>query len=150
MGDSDWRATGLDEHEIRNAAGLGLTVPEVVEWSPFRPLEIYWAKKHGLSLQQARRWAAEGVPVRDAVQAIQVGLTVDEVHAWEAHGLNASDAWEATETGVTIPEALAWREAGFVIPDALQLIRDRWTLADAVIARNDGIDRYGDGHRLRS
>jgi hypothetical protein len=134
--------------EVRDAAGFGLSPDDVREWAPFRPLEIHWARRHGLGVLEARRWAAEGVPVRDAISAVAVGLTVDELHRWEAHGFNASDAWEAKETGVGIPEAAAWREAGFVVPDALQLVRDGWSLEAAIVARNAGIRRYE--HRPRS
>jgi hypothetical protein len=144
----DWAATGLDPVDVRDAIGLRLTPGDVRAWAPFRPLEIHWARRHGLSPAEARRWAREGVPVRDAVRAVAVGLDVDELHRWEEQGFNASDAWEATETGVGIAEAMAWREAGFVVPDALQLVRDRWTLEAAIVARNAGIDRYG--HRPRS
>jgi len=137
-----WAATGLDPIDVADAIGLRLTPGEVLAWAPFRPLEIHWARRHGLSLAEARRWAREGVPVRDAVRAVAVGLGVDELHRWEAHGFNASDAWEATETGMGIAEAMTWREAGFVVPDALQLVRDRWSLDAAIVARNAGIDRY--------
>jgi len=146
----EWRPTGLDEYEVANAVGLRLTPADVLEWAPFRPLEIHWARRHGLSLAEARGWAAEGVPVRDAIHARAVGLGVDELHRWQDAGFDAADAWEARETGVTIPEAVAWREAGFVLPDALQLVRDRWTLAAASVARNAGIRRYTDLHGLRS
>jgi hypothetical protein len=138
----DWSATGLEEWEIADAVGLRLTARDVREWAPFRPLEISWARRHGLALPEARRWAALGVPVRDAVRAHAVGLTFDELRGWEAAGFNASDAWEAKETGVGIATAIAWREAGFVTPDALQLVRDGWTLPAARVARDAGIRRY--------
>jgi hypothetical protein len=138
----EWRSAGLDQTEIDNAIGFRLTFEEVREWEPFRALEIYWARKHGLPLSEARRWAAEGVPVRDTIMARAVGLSLDELHAWQARGFNASDAWEAKEAGVTIPQAVAWREAGFVAPDALQLTRDGWTLDEAVVARYAGLRRY--------
>jgi hypothetical protein len=141
----DWSATGLAEWEIADAIGLRLAAGDVREWAPFRPLEIHWARRHGLSLPEARRWAARGVPVRDAVRARAVGLTFDELRRWEAAGFNASDAWEARETGADIATAAAWREAGFVVPDALQLIRDGWTLPAARIARDAGIRRYAGG-----
>jgi len=144
----DWAATGLGPFDVADAVGLGLTVAEVVAWAPFRPLEIHWARRHGLSPAEARRWAAEGVPIRDAVRAVAVGLGIDELHRWEAHGFNASDAWEAKETGLDIAGATAWREAGFVVPDALQLVRDRWTLDAAVVARDAGLGRHG--HTARS
>jgi hypothetical protein len=146
----DWAATGLGPVDVADAIGLRLTVGDVLAWAPFRPLEIHWARRHGLSLAEARRWAREGVPVRDAVRAVAVGLRIDELRRWEEHGFNASDAWEAKETGLGIAEAAAWREAGFVVPDALQLVRDRWTLDAAVVARNAGTDRYrhrGPGRR---
>jgi hypothetical protein len=139
----DWRATGLDDYEIANAVGLRLTAVDVLTWAPFRPLEIHWARRHDLSLAEARRWASEGVPVRDAVRARAVGLTVDELHGWQEAGFDPADAWEARETGVAIPEATAWREAGFVLPDALQLVRHRWTLAAASAARDAGIRHHG-------
>lgn len=142
MLDAGWSETGLDPSEIGDAVGFGLDVAEVREWAPFRPLEIHWARRHGLCLGQARRWASEGVPVRDAVRALAVGLTIHELHRWERAGFNASDAWECKETGVTIPEAMSWREAGFVVPDALQLVRDGWTLHEAIRARNAGVRRY--------
>lgn len=135
--------TGLDASGIESAIGLGLTVDEVRDWAPLHPLEISWAKKHRLSLAEARQWAKEGVPVRDAIQARAVGLTIEELHRWEDEGFNVADAWEARETGVTILEAIAWRNAGFVIPDALQLVRDRWTLDAAKLARDVGLRRYG-------
>jgi hypothetical protein len=138
----DWRATGLDDWEIADAVGLGLAPGDVLEWAPFRPLEIHWARRHALSLAEARHWAARGVPVRDAVRARAAGLTFDELHRWEDAGFNVSDAWEAKESGVDVPTAAAWREAGFVAPDALQLIRDGWTLAAARVAREAGIRRY--------
>ncbi len=141
MSADDWRATGLDDREVANAVGLRLTVDDVRAWAPFRPLEIHWARRNGLSPHEARRWAREGVPIRDTVRAVAVGLTIDELHRWEEAGFNASDAWEAKETGITIREAIAWREAGFVVPDALQLVRDRWTLEAAIVARNAGIRR---------
>lgn len=139
-----WAATGLDATAVADAVGLGLTPDVVRAWAPFRPLEIHWARRHALPLDLARRWAAAGVPLRDAVRAVAVGLTLDGLRAWEAAGFNASDAWEATETGVTIDVARAWRDAGFVVPDALQLIRHGWTLDRATVARNDGIRRYVD------
>jgi len=142
-GTDDWSRTGLDASGIESAIGFGLTVDEVRDWAPLHPLEISWAKKHKLSLAEARRWAEEGVPVRDAVQARAVGLTIEELHRWEDEGFNVADAWEARETGVTMPEAIAWRDAGFVIPDALQLVRDHWTLDAARVARDVGLRRYG-------
>jgi hypothetical protein len=138
----DWALTGLDATDVADAIGLRLSVEDVLAWAPFRPMEIQWARRHGLSLAEARRWSEAGVPVRDAVRAVAVGLGTDELHRWEEHGFNASDAWEAKETGLGIAEAAAWREAGFVVPDALQLVRDRWTLDAAFLARNAGIDRY--------
>src|SRR3981081_13192 len=73
----EWRPTGLDEYEIANAVGLRLTPAHVLAWAPLRPLESHWARRHGLSLAEARRWAVEGVPVRDAIHARAVGLGVD-------------------------------------------------------------------------
>ena len=122
--------------ELRTAIGFGLTIEDLREWAPFHPLEIYWARKNHLPLAEARRWAGEGVPMRDAVKAREVGLSLAELRRWHDNGFNAADAWEAKETGVTIPEAIAWREAGFVLPDALQLVRHRWTLEEAIVARS--------------
>lgn len=139
---ADWVATGLDRSEIADAIGFGLDADEVRAWAPFRPLEIHWARRNGLSLTEARRWAAAGVPVRDAIRARAVGLELEELRRWEAAGFNASDAWEARETGAGVAEVSAWREAGFVVPDALQLLRDGWTLDAAIVARNHGIHRY--------
>jgi hypothetical protein len=135
MADPRWQATDLNDAEIDDAVGFHLTPEEIVAWAPFPPLEIHWARRHGLSLDDARLWARNGVPIRDAVKARAVGLTLEELHEWERAGFNASDAWEARETGLTIAEAEAWRDAGFVIPDALQLVRDHWTLAAAAVAR---------------
>ena len=140
--DRAWRDTGLDDSETADAVGLGLSPDVVRGWAPFRPIEIAWALKHGLSLAAARRWAAQGVPIRDAVRAEAVGLGLDELRRWEDAGFNASDAWEAKETGVDIDDARSWREAGFVMPDALQLVRHGWSLAAATVARNAGIRRY--------
>jgi hypothetical protein len=145
----DWRATGLDDFEIGEAVGLRLSVEDVLRWAPFRPLEIHWARHHGLSPEETRRWANRGVPVRDAIRARVAGLTLDELERWRAAGFDAADAAEARESGVAIPEAAAWREAGFVLPDALQLVRHGWTLAAASVARNAGIRRYAD-HASRS
>ena len=142
MTGADWTATGLDRSEIADAIGFGLADDEVRAWAPFRPLEIHWAHRNGLSLPEARRWAAAGVPVRDAIRARAVGLDLEELRRWEDAGFDAADAWEARETGVTIAQAAAWREAGFVVPDALQLVRDGWTLNAAIVARNRGIRRY--------
>jgi len=136
----DWGTTGLDEAEVEDAIGFRLTVDDVLAWRPFRPLEIYWAKKHGLSPEEARRWAREGVPVRDAIRARAVGLTAEELRRWRGHGFTAADACEAKETGVSVQEVAAWREAGFVVPDALQLIRHGWTLAEAIVARERHLD----------
>src|SRR5262249_58891119 len=105
----DGSGGGLEAWGIESAMGFGLTGDEVRDWAPLPPLEISWAKKHKLSLAEARRWAEEGVPVRDAVQARAVGLTIEELHRWEDEGFNVADAWEARETGVTMPEAIAWR-----------------------------------------
>jgi hypothetical protein len=139
----DWSTTGLDESEIEDAIGFHLTVDDVREWRPFHPLEIYWAKKHGLSVEEARRWMQQGVPIRDAIRARMMELTAEEIHHWRSHGFTAADACEAKETGVTIQEVMAWREAGFVVPDALQLIRHGWTLTEAIVARNRHLDPAG-------
>lgn len=131
------------DEEIRDARGFGVTPDDVAVWRPFRALEIYWARKQGLPLEVARRWAEHGVPVRDTVMAWSLGLSLEEVDEWAANGFTPGDAWEARETGVGMPAAKAWREAGFIVPDALQLIRDGWDLEAAIAARYAGIDRYG-------
>jgi hypothetical protein len=133
--DDRWRATGLDEGEVADAIGFHLTPGDVERWAPFRPLEIHWATRNGLSLESARRWARHGVDVGDAIRAEAAGLTFDQLREWEREGFDVADAWEARETGLTIGQAVAWRAAGFVIPDALQLVRDGWTLPEAVVAR---------------
>ena len=138
----DWTGTGLREWEIADAVGLRLSPDDVCAWRPFRPLEIHWARRHGLSPEEARRWAAAGVPVRDAVRARAAGLDMDELRRWEAAGFDAADASEAMETGAGVADAVAWREAGFVVPDALQLLRDGWTLDAAIVARNRHLSRY--------
>ena len=132
----------LADAQLRDARGFGLTTDEVRMWAPFYPLEIYWAKKHHLALETARRWAEHGVPIRDTVKAVAVGLTLEETDQWVKEGFTAADAWEAKETGVDITEAVAWRRAGFIAPDALQLIRDGWELEEATAARYAGVDRY--------
>ncbi|HXM58522.1 MAG TPA: hypothetical protein VOB72_24185 [Candidatus Dormibacteraeota bacterium] len=128
--------------EAADAAGLGLSTDDVRAWAPLRPLEIHWARRHGMSPPEARRWAAAGVSVRDAVRARALRVDLDELRRWETAGFAAADACEAKETGVAIAEAAAWREAGFVVPDALQLIRDGWTLDAARVARDRDIRRY--------
>src|SRR5207302_5679256 len=107
--DERWRGTGLDEAEVADAVGFRLSPDDVERWAPFRPLEIHWARRNGLSLESARRWARQGVEVRDAIRAEAAGLTLDELRRWEREGFGVADAWEARETGVTVDEAVAWR-----------------------------------------
>jgi hypothetical protein len=144
----DWLGTGLDEGDIQDAVGFGLSPEDVRRWAPFYPLEIHWARRHGLPLEVARQWSEAGVRIRDTVRALAVSLSLAEVLRWVEHGFLPADAWESKEVGVSMEEAIAWRAAGFIVPDALQLIRDGWTLDAAVAARYEGVDRYGEDRSL--
>ena len=73
---------------IAAAIGLGLTVDELREWAPFHPLEIYWARKNRLPLAEARRWAREGVPIRDAIKAREVRLSFAQLRHWQDAAFN--------------------------------------------------------------
>jgi hypothetical protein len=131
-----------DELEQRDAAALGLTGADLEAWAPCTPLEVYWARKWGLSLAEAQRWRQEGVSAGEAVRANALGLSPDQVRAWTCEGFAPEDACDAQEAGVTLAEAVAWREVGFIAPDALQLIRHGWSLPEAITARYSEVDRY--------
>lgn len=130
-------------YEAADAVGFGLTPDELRRWRPFYPIEIAWARKHGLPLAAARRWAADGVRVHDAVRARGLGLTAEEVRRWTVAGFLPADAVDAYEAGVSLAQAVAWREVGFVLPDAALLIRDGWTLEAATAAREGHLGRTG-------
>jgi hypothetical protein len=133
----------LPEHELKEAAALGLTRADLEAWAPCSALEVYWARKQGLPVEEARRWRGEGIPIRDAVRATALGLTPDQVREWTTEGFAPEDACEARESGVSLADAVAWRAVGFIAPDALQLIRHGWSLPEALRARYSEVDRYG-------
>jgi hypothetical protein len=132
----------LDSYELAEARGYGLTVSDLRRWHPFSAIEIHWAHKHGLSADVARRWAREGVSVRDAVRAVGFRMAPEQVRPWAAAGFLPADAVEAAEAGMTLAEATAWLRVGFILPDAALLVSDGWTLAEATTARFAGVDRY--------
>jgi hypothetical protein len=121
------------------AAAYGLTPDDLSSWAPFTPVEIQWARTHGLGPATARRWALEGLRVCDTVRAVALGMAPEEARRWEAAHFAPCDAVEAAEQGISLETAIAWRDAGFILPDAALLIRDGWTLSDAVDARYAGI-----------
>jgi hypothetical protein len=125
--------------EAAQARAYGLTSGELNDWASFAPIEIYWAVKHGITPAAARRWAREGLRIRDTVRAIALGMDPKEVRTWARAGFAPSDAVEAKEMGVPLETALAWRDAGFILPDAALLIHEGVTLKAAVNARYDGI-----------
>ena len=131
-----------DTYELTEARGYGLTANDLRSWHPLSPIEIHWARKHGISPDVARHWASEGVGVRDAVRAVKLGIRPEQVRPWAAAGFLPGDAVEATEAKMTLAEATAWRQVGFILPDAALLVRDGWTLAEATVARYAGVDRY--------
>jgi hypothetical protein len=132
----------MDAYELAEARGYGLTGSDLRDWHPLSAIEIHWARKRGLSPGVARRWAREGVGVRDAVRAVKIGIRPEQVRPWAAAGFPPGDAVEAAEAGMTLAEATAWRQVGFILPDAALLVRDGWTLAEAAVARFAGVDRY--------
>jgi hypothetical protein len=136
-----------DAYELAEARGYGLTASDLHHWRPLSAIEIHWARKHGLSPGAARRWAREGVGVRDVVRAVRLGIRPEQVRPWAAAGFLASDAVEAAEAGMTLAEATAWRQAGFILPDAALLVSDGWTLDEATVARFAGVDRYAPAGR---
>ena len=121
--------------EAAEARAYGLTADDLRDWTPFSPVEIYWALKHDVTPAAAVRWAREGLGIGDTVRAIALGMTAEEVTPWADAGFASCDAVEAKEMGVALETAVAWRQAGFILPDAALLIRDGWTLAAAVNAR---------------
>lgn len=129
--------------EAAEARAYGLTADDLRDWAPFSPVEIYWARRHGVTPAIARRWAREGLRAGDAVRAIALGMTPEEIRPWADAGFAPSDAVEAKDTGVPLEAAVAWRRAGFILPDAALLIRDGWTLSEAVTARYAGIATAG-------
>ena len=131
-----------DAYELAEARGYGLTASDLRHWRPLSAIEIHWARKHGISPGIARRWAREGVGVRDAVRAVRLRMRPEQVRPWAAAGFLPGDAVEAAEAGMTLAEATAWRQAGFILPDAALLVRDGWTLDEATVARFAGVDRY--------
>jgi hypothetical protein len=131
-----------DAYELAEARGYGLTASDLRHWRPLSAIEIHWARKHGISPGVARRWAREGVGVRDAVRAVRLRMRPEQVRPWAAAGFLPGDAVEAAEAGMTLAEATAWRQAGFIVPDAALLVRDGWTLDEATVARFAGVDRY--------
>lgn len=129
-------------HEISDAIGYQLTGSDLREWHPFYPLEIYWARKHGLALAEARRWSEAEVSVQDAVRARAAGVPLEEVRRWLESGFLAADAVDAADTGMSLDTAVRWREAGFLTLDAILLVQDGWTLDRARAARYSEVDRY--------
>jgi hypothetical protein len=136
------RVSARSMHQACDARGYQLTESDLREWHPFYPLEIYWARKHGLALAEARRWSDGGVTVQDAVRATAAGLPLDEVRRWQELGFLPSDAIDAADAGMPLDTAVRWREAGFLTLDAILLVDDGWTLDDARAARYSEVDRY--------
>jgi hypothetical protein len=136
--------------EAAEASAYGLTTDDLREWAPFSAVEIYWARRHGLTPAAARGWARAGLRACDTVRAIALGMTPEELAPWAGAGFAPFDAVEARETRIALETAVAWRAAGFILPDAALLIRDGWTLGEAVAARYAGIadeDRQSDPDR---
>lgn len=129
------------------ARAYGLSRDDLTCWAPFTPVEIQWARKHGLSPSVARRWALEGLHVCDTVRAVALGLAPEDARRWAAAHFAPADAVEAAETGISLETAIAWREVGFILPDAALLIRDGWTLGEAADARYAGIPASLRPHR---
>jgi hypothetical protein len=136
-----------DAYELAEARGYGLTASDLRRWHPFSAIEIHWARKHRLEPDVARRWASEGVGIRDAVRAVRLRIKPEQVRPWAAAGFLPGDAVEAAEAGMTLAEATAWRQVGFILPDAALLVRDGWTLPEAAKARYAGVDRYAPAGR---
>jgi hypothetical protein len=114
-----------------DADAYGLTPDDLHTWAPLTPVEIHWARKHGLTPSVARQWALAGLHVCDAVRAVALGMTTEDTRRWTAAHFAPSDAVEAAEMDVSLDVAIAWREAGFILPDAALLIQDGWTLGAA-------------------
>jgi hypothetical protein len=139
VAESAYRKAAASAEGDAEAGAYGLTHDDLSYWAPFTPVEIQWARKHGLSPATARQWALEGLRVCDTVRAVTLGMAPEEARRWAAAHFAPSDAVEAAEMGVSLETAIAWREAGFILPDAALLIRDGWTLSEAVDARYAGI-----------
>lgn len=135
-------ASARSRPEVCDAIGYRLTESDLREWHPFYPLEIYWARKHGLALAEARRWSDAGLSVQDAVRATAAGVPLEQVRGWLEAGFLAADAAEAAEAGMSLDTAVRWREAGFLTLDAILLVEDGWTLDQARAARYSEVDRY--------
>lgn len=131
-----------DRYELAEARGYGVDDADLHRWRPLSPIEVHWARKHGMPAAVALRWAREGVAVRDAVRAVMLGMAPEEVRPWAAAGFLPADAVEAREAGMTLTAAAAWLRAGFIVPDAALLVRHGWTLAEATAARFADVDRY--------
>jgi hypothetical protein len=138
----DTWVSARSRYEACDARGYRLTDSDLREWHPFYPLEIYWARKHGLPLAEARRWSDAEVSVQDAVRATVTGVPLEEVRRWLELGFLAADAIDAADAGMTLDTAVRWREAGFLTLDAILLVRDGWTLESARAARYSEVDRY--------
>jgi hypothetical protein len=139
---ADTRVSARSRHEVCDARGYQLTESDLREWHPFYPLDIYWARKHGLTLAEARRWSDAGVRIQDAVRATAAGLPLEEVRRWLELGFLAADAIDAANAGMPLDTAVRWREAGFLTLDAILLANDGWTLDKARAARYSEVDRY--------
>jgi hypothetical protein len=139
---SGTRVSARSQIEVCDARGYQLSESDLREWHPFYPLEIYWARKHGLAVAEARRWSEAGVSVQDAVRATGVGLALEEVRRWLGLGFLAADAIEAADAGMPLDTAVRWGEAGFLTLDAILLVCDGWTLDNARAARYSEVDRY--------
>jgi hypothetical protein len=139
-----WSAdeSARDQYELIEARGYGLDDGDLRRWSPLSPIEVHWARKHGLPPAVALRWAHEGVAVRHAVRAVMHGMAPEDVRPWAAAGFHPADAVEAREAGMTLTAAAAWLRAGYIVPDAALLVRDGWTLAEATAVRFADVDRY--------
>jgi hypothetical protein len=135
-------APARSRYEVRDAIGYQLTEADLREWQPFYPLEIHWARKHGLALAEARRWFDAEVSVQDAVRATAAGLRLEDVRCWLECGFLAADAAEAADAGMSLETAVRWRAAGFLTLDAILLVQDGWTLDQARTARYSEVDRY--------
>jgi hypothetical protein len=135
-------ASARSRAEVCDAIGYRLTESDLREWHPFYPLEIYWARKHGLALAEARRWSDAEVSVQDAVRATAAGLRLQEVRLWLERGFLAADAADAADAGMSLDTAVRWRAAGFLTLDAILLLDDGWTLDQARTARYSEVDRY--------
>jgi hypothetical protein len=140
---ADAWATGRSAYELADAVGFGVSAADLDAWAPCSPLDVHWARKHGLDVSTVRRWLTQGVNVQDAVRAQLAGVGLDEVVRWVQAGFAASDAAVAAEASMSLDEARVWREVGFILPDAALLRQDGWTLEHAAAARIEGLDPHG-------